>query len=50
LPQCRPHQLLPGYTIRSYGRNGRVINPAGQLPCITVYKKGAVQVVRRLAA
>jgi hypothetical protein len=27
-----------------------VIDPAGQLVCITVYKKGALEVVRRLAA
>ena len=40
----------PGYTIRSHGRNWRVIDPAGQLVCITVYKKGALEVVRRLAA
>jgi hypothetical protein len=39
-----------GYTIRSHGRNWRVIDPASQLVCITVYKKGAVEVVRRLAA
>ncbi len=39
-----------GYEIKKYGRNWRVIDPAGQLVCITVYKKGALEVVRRLAA
>jgi hypothetical protein len=27
-----------------------VLNPQGQLVCLTVYKRGAVEVVRRLAA
>ncbi|HYR08887.1 MAG TPA: hypothetical protein VEQ60_13995 [Longimicrobium sp.] len=40
----------PGYAIEKYGRNWMVIDPAGQLVCITVYKKGALEVVRRLAA
>ncbi|HEX6368569.1 MAG TPA: hypothetical protein VF006_06545 [Longimicrobium sp.] len=40
----------PGFAIKKYGRNWRVIDPAGQLVCITVYKKGALEVVRRLAA
>jgi hypothetical protein len=40
----------PGYAIKKHGRNGMVIDPAGQLVCITVYKKGALEVVRRLAA
>ncbi len=39
-----------GYEIEKYGRNWMVIDPAGQLVCITVYKKGALEVVRRLAA
>ena len=39
----------PEYAIEKYGRNWMVIDPAGQLVCITVYKKGALEVVRRLA-
>lgn len=39
----------PGYAIKKYGRNWMVTDPAGQLVCITVYKKGALEVVRRLA-
>jgi hypothetical protein len=39
----------PGYAIKKYGRNWMVTDPAGQLVCITVYMKGALEVVRRLA-
>lgn len=39
----------PGYEIEKYERNWMVIAPAGQLVCITVYKKEALEVVRRLA-
>jgi hypothetical protein len=38
-----------GYTIGRHGRNWTVKDPAGQLVCITVYRKGALEVVRRLA-
>ncbi len=38
-----------GYTIRKKDRNWMVVDPAGQLVCITVYRKGALEVVRRLA-
>jgi hypothetical protein len=38
-----------GYTIGRRGRNWTVWDPAGQLVCITVYRKGALEVVRRLA-
>ena len=40
----------PGYSMEKYGRNWMVIDPAGQLVCITIYKKDALEVVRRLAA
>ena len=43
-------QPQPGYIIRKHGRTWKVIDPAGALVCITVYKRGAVEVVRRLAA
>jgi hypothetical protein len=45
-----PATQQTGYTVRKKDRNWMVIDPAGQLVCITVYKKGAVEVVRRLAA
>ena len=42
----------PGYTVQKY-RNSRfwaVVDAAEELVCITVYKRGADEVVRRLAA
>ena len=45
-----PAPQQTGYTVRKKDRNWMVIDPAGQLVCITVYKKGALEVVRRLAA
>jgi hypothetical protein len=41
-------QPQPGYTIRKHSRSWKVIDPAGQLVCITLYKKGAKEVIRRL--
>lgn len=41
-------QPQPGYTIRKHDRNWKVMDPAGQLVCITLCKKGAKEVVRRL--
>jgi hypothetical protein len=43
-----PAAAQPGYTIRKHDRNWKVMDPAGQLVCITLYKKGAKEVVRRL--
>jgi hypothetical protein len=43
-------QSAPGYTIRKRGRNWMVLDAREVLVCITVYKRGAVEVVRRLAA
>lgn len=40
----------PTYLITRYGRHWQVLDPAGELVCITVYKCGAKEVVRRLAA
>lgn len=41
----------PGYTIQKQqkSRLWEVIDPSGQLVCLTVYKRGAVEVVRRLS-
>jgi hypothetical protein len=41
-----------GFVIATYdgSRYWRVIDPEGKLVCVTVYKRGAVEVVRRLAA
>ena len=41
-----------GYTIERYGKSRfwQVIDAEGELICLTVYKRGATEVVRRLAA
>ncbi|HEX6038117.1 hypothetical protein [Longimicrobium sp.] len=41
-----------GYTIakRKRSRFWDVLDPSGRLVCVTVYKRGAEEVVRRLAA
>jgi hypothetical protein len=36
------------YTIKRRDRHWAVIDPAGALVCLTVYKRGAEEVVRRL--
>jgi hypothetical protein len=38
------------YTIKPKDRHWAVIDPAGALVCLTVYKRGAVEVVRRLSS
>ncbi len=38
------------HTIRRYGRFWAVHDPAGDLVCLAVYKRGATEVVRRLSA
>lgn len=40
----------PGYTIRRRGRHWELRDAAGALVCVTVYKCGAEEVVRRLDA
>lgn len=40
----------PGYTIEKWDRSWKVLDPSGELVCLTVYKRGAVEVVRRLTA
>lgn len=40
-----------GYTVQKYGnsRFWAVVDAADELVCVTVYKRGAMEVVRRLA-
>jgi hypothetical protein len=47
-----PATLPGGFVVKKqYGsRYWMVIDPMGELVCLTVYKKGAIEVVRRLAA
>jgi hypothetical protein len=48
--QAPAPQPQPGYTIRKKDHNWAVLDLQGQLVCLTVYKRGAEDVVRRLAA
>lgn len=41
---------MGGYTVRRRKRYWEVIDPEGGLVCLTVYKRGAEEVVRRLAS
>jgi hypothetical protein len=50
LAVAEPGQGKPTYEIRRRGRFWEVLDPAGQLVCMTVYKHGAKEVVRRLRA
>jgi hypothetical protein len=43
--QALAPQPQPGYTIRKKARNWMVLDPQGQLVCLAVYKRGAVEVV-----
>ena len=47
-----PAAARPAYTItkRKHARWWEVRDPADELVCLTVYRKGAREVVRRLAA
>ena len=47
-----PATLPGGFVVqKQYGsRYWMVLDPVGELVCLTVYKKGAMEVVRRLAA
>jgi hypothetical protein len=38
------------FAIQRYGRYWEVRDAAGELVCVTVYKRGAQEVVRRLCA
>jgi hypothetical protein len=43
-------QTQPGYIVAKYGKSRywAVVDAAGELVCVTVYKRGAEEVVRRL--
>jgi hypothetical protein len=45
-----PPPLIGSWIIQKRHRDWMVIDPAGELVCITLYKGGAEEVVRRLAA
>lgn len=46
--QAPAPQSQHGYNIRKKDRNWAVLDPQGQLVCLTVYRRGAEEVVRRL--
>jgi hypothetical protein len=52
MPKTKPAEQLAGYTIRKQekSRFWEVLDPAGELVCLTVYRRGAREVVRRLSA
>ena len=43
-----PPPLIGSWIIQKRARNWMVIDPAGQLVCLTLYKRSAEEVVRRL--
>ena len=43
-----PDGIKPTYEIRRRGRFWEVLDSVGELVCMTVYKRGAKEVVRRL--
>lgn len=47
-PEAPAAALQPGYTIKRRGKFWEVVDGTGELVCLTVYKRGAVEVVRRL--
>lgn len=48
-PAAPATQVQGPYAIMRYHRHWAVVDPADELVCLTVYKRGAVEVVRRLA-
>ena len=42
----------PAYSVQKWGKSRywQVLDPAGELVCLTVYRRGAREVVRRLSA
>jgi hypothetical protein len=48
-PEAPAAAPQPGYKIKRRGKFWEVLDSAGELVCMTVYKRGAVEVVRRLS-
>jgi len=47
-PSAEPGGAKPTYEIRRRGRFWEVLDSTGELVCMTVYKRGAKEVIRRL--
>ena len=45
-----PGKAAPVYTIKRRNRYWEVLDESGDLVCLTVYKRGAEEVVRRIGA
>ena len=50
--QSRSQRTVPSdfapFQVRRYGRHWEVRDAAGELVCLTVYRRGAAEVIRRL--
>jgi len=44
----KPTDDFAPFEVRRYGRHWEVRDPAGDVVCLTVYRRGAAEVVRRL--
>lgn len=44
----KPLDDFAPFAVRRYGRHWEVRDPAGEIVCLTVYRRGAAEVVRRL--
>lgn len=50
LREARPSDVADGeVTLRKKGRHWAVLDVYGELVCVTVYKRGAIEVKRRLS-
>lgn len=47
-PQRRVPRDYAPFEVRRYGRHWEVRDAAGELVCLTVYHRGAAEVIRRL--
>lgn len=51
-PQSRPERTASSndapFEVRRYGRHWEVRDSSGELVCLTVYRRGAAEVIRRL--
>ena len=47
-PAAPAAKLQGPYAIMRYNRYWAVVDPDDELVCVTVYKRGAVEVIRRL--
>ena len=46
--RCKSPDDFAPFEVRRYGRHWEVRDPSGEIICLTVYRRGAAEVVRRL--